>query len=137
LVRPGLRPTAPLDIVQIDHTLTDVYLVSDPGRAPLGRAWLTLLFDVYSRCALGFTVSLDPPSAAGVALAITQGVLLKDNWLNERRLNVEWPVHGIPKQLHLDNAKEFHSRALKRGSEQHGILVTYRPPRKPRFGGHI
>jgi putative transposase len=137
LVRPGQRPTAPLDIVQIDHTLTDVQLVSDPDRAPLGRAWLTLLLDVHSRCVLGFTVSLDSPSAAGVALAITQGVLLKDNWLNERRLNVEWPVHGIPKQLHLDNAKEFHSRALKRGAEQYGISVTYRPPGKPRFGGHI
>jgi len=37
MVRPGLRPQAPLDIVQIDHTRVDVQLVDDFARAPLGR----------------------------------------------------------------------------------------------------
>lgn len=39
--------------------------------------------------------------------------------------------------MHLDNGKEFHSRALKRGCQQHGIRIDYRPPATPRFGGHI
>lgn len=134
---PGLRPSAPLEIVQIDHTKVDVQLVDDLSRAPLGRPWLTLLLDVYSRCVLGFTVSFDPPSTAGVALALTQGVLPKERWLNERGLEVKWPVYGIPESLHLDNAKEFHSRALKRGCEQHGIFIDHRPPGRPHFGGHI
>jgi putative transposase len=38
---------------------------------------------------------------------------------------------------YLDNAKEFHSNALKRGCREHGILLTYRPPQTPHFGGHI
>jgi putative transposase len=137
LVRPGLRPLAPLDIVQIDHTQVDVHLVDDLGRAPLGRPYLTLLLDVHSRCVLGFVVSFDTPSAAVVALAIAQGVLPKGKWLDEHDLQIEWPVHGIPKLLHLDNAPEFHSRALKRGCEQHGIVIDYRPRGKPHFGGHI
>ncbi len=29
------------------------------------------------------------------------------------------------------------SRALKRGCEQHGVRIDYRPPATPRFGGHI
>jgi hypothetical protein len=48
-----------------------------------------------------------------------------------------WPMHGIAKSLHLDNGKEFHSKALKRGCQQHGIRIDYRPPATPRFGGHI
>ena len=46
-VQPGLRPRAPLAIVQIDHTRADVELVDDRTRAVLGRPWLTLLLDVY------------------------------------------------------------------------------------------
>jgi putative transposase len=137
LVRPGLRARAPLDIVQIDHTRVDVQLVDDWARAPLGRPWLTLLLDVHSRCVLGFTVSFDAPSAAGVALAIAQGVLSKTTWLAERELTLAWPVHGLPRALHLDNGREFHSRALLRGCQQHGIRIDYRPPATPRFGGHI
>ena len=66
-VRPGLRPRFPLAIVQIDHTKVDIQLVDDGARAVLGRPWLTLLLDVFSRSVLGFGVSLDAPSAAGVA----------------------------------------------------------------------
>jgi putative transposase len=137
MVQRGLRPSTPLDIVQIDHTPVDIHLVDELARAPLGRPWLTLVFDVCSRCVLGFTLSLDAPSAAGVALAIAHGVLPKDKWLLERDLPVRWPMHGLPKMLHLDNGSEFHSKALKRGCEQYGISIDYRPPGKPHFGGHI
>jgi putative transposase len=123
--------------VQIDHTLVDIQLVDDLTREPLGRPWLTLLLDVCTRCVVGFTVSLDPPSAAGVGLAMAQGVLPKSEWLNERHLELAWPMLGIPQQLHLDNGREFHSRALERGCQQYGIEIDYRPPGKPRFGGHI
>jgi putative transposase len=46
-------------------------------------------------------------------------------------------MHGLPRSLHLDNGAEFHSRALKRGCQQHGVRINYRPPATPRFGGHI
>jgi len=137
LVRSGLRPRAPLDIVQIDHTKVDIQLVDDLARAPLGRPWLTVLLDVHSRSLLGFTVSFDPPSAAGVALAIAQGVLPKLAWLQERGLTLAWQMHGTPRILHLDNGQEFHSHAFRRGCQQHGIRIDYRPPATPRFGGHI
>ena len=136
-VAPGLRPGAPLAIVQIDHTPVDIQLVDDRSRAVLGRPWLTLLLDVFSRSVLGFHLSFDPPSAAGVALAVAQGVLPKAEWLAGRGLELGWPMHGLPASLHLDNAKEFHSRALKLGCEQHGIRIDHRPPATPRFGGHI
>jgi putative transposase len=123
--------------VQIDHTKVDIQLVDDLARAVVGRPWLTLLLDVHSRCVLGLSLSFDPPSAAGVALAIAQGVLPKTNWLADHGLDLAWPMHGLPRLLHLDNGREFHSRALCRGCQQHGMRLDYRPPATPRFGGHI
>ena len=136
-VGPGLRPSHPLAIVQIDHTKVDIQLVDDLARAVVGRPWLTLVLDVFSRSVLGFYLSFDAPSAAGVALAVGQAVLAKPEWLGERGLDLAWPMHGIPRSLHLDNGKAFHSKALRRGCQRHGIRIDYRPPATPRFGGYI
>ena len=94
-VQPGLRPRSPLAIVQIDHTKVDVQLVNDLQRAVIGRPWLTLLLDVFSRCVVGFHLSFDPPSAAGVALSIAQGVLPKADWLSQRGIKLAWPMQGL------------------------------------------
>ena len=37
----------------------------------------------------------------------------------------------------MDNAAEFHSRALRLGCAQYGIELDYRPVGRPHFGGHI
>jgi putative transposase len=44
---------------------------------------------------------------------------------------------GKPGAIHLDNAPEFHSEALRRGCEQYGIARHYRPADEPHFGGVI
>ncbi len=127
----------PLSLIQIDHTLVDVIAVDSETRAPIQRPWLTLAIDVCTRCVAGFHLSLEPPSATSVALCLSHGALAKDSWLAERRIDAVWPVRGIPERLHLDNAKEFRSEALKRGCEQYGIAIDHRPVRTPHYGGHI
>ena len=44
---------------------------------------------------------------------------------------------GLADAIHVDNAKEFHSRALQRGAEEYGISLIYRPVATPHYGGHI
>lgn len=127
----------PLSLIQIDHTLVDVIVVDSETRAPIQRPWLTLAIDVCTRCVAGFHLSLAPPSATSVALCLSHAALSKESWLAERRIDADWPVRGIPERLHLDNAKEFRSEALKRGCEQYGIAIDYRPVRTPHYGGHI
>jgi putative transposase len=136
-VGPGLRPEMPLDLYQIDHTLADVIVVNELDRRPVGRPWLTLVIDVASRMIAGFYLSPDSPSSTSVALAISHAVLPKQNFLARLEQAADWPVEGIPKVIHLDNAKEFHSRALARGCREHGIQLKFRPVRTPHFGGHI
>lgn len=127
----------PLALVQIDHTLVDVIAVDSVTRQPIQRPWLTLAIDVHSRCVAGFHLALEPPSATSVALCLAHAALPKAGWLLAREIVGEWPVEGAPERLHLDNAREFHSEALKRGCEQYGIAVDYRPVRTPHYGGHI
>lgn len=133
----SLEPKWPLSLVQIDHTLVDVIVVDSAARAPIRRPWLTLAIDVYSRCVVGFHLSLEPPSATSVALCIAHAVLSKLPWLSERKIEAEWAMEGLIEHIHLDNAKEFHSEALRRGCEQYGIGIEYRPVRTPHYGGHI
>jgi putative transposase len=133
----SLEAKWPLSLVQIDHTLVDVIVVDSETRAPIQRPWLTLAIDVCTRCVAGFHLSLEPPSATSVALCLTQAVLPKEGWLAERNIDAEWPVQGLIERLHLDNAKEFRSEALKRGCEEYGIGIDHRPVRTPHYGGHI
>lgn len=137
LVQIGLLTERPLHVVQIDHTKVDIMLVDDVTRACIGRPWLTLVLDVHTRMVLGLYLSLDAPSATSVALAVSQAVLPKADWLADRGIELSWIAHGLPEVIHVDNGREFHSRAFERGCQQYGIRIAYRPPATPRFGGHI
>ncbi|MCE0745064.1 DDE-type integrase/transposase/recombinase [Acetobacter sicerae] len=136
-VKIGLRPEHPLDVVQMDHTRADIIVVQEHTGVTLGRPWITLCLDVCTRMVLGFTIGFDPPSATVVALTLTQAVLPKGQWIGNHDISLMWPAHGLPRVLHTDNAKEFHSRALRRGCEEHGIRIAFRPRGSPHFGGHI
>ncbi len=137
LVQPGLLTERPLQVVQIDHTKVDIMLVDDVTRACIGRPWLTLVLDVHTRMVLGLYLSLDAPCATSAALAVAQAVLPKTEWLADRAIELSWAAYGLPEIIHVDNGREFHSRAFERGCQQHGIRIEYRPPATPRFGGHI
>ena len=138
LVAPGsFSAKAPLDVVQIDHTQSDVEVVDRQYRRSIGRPWLTVAIDIATRCVVAVYVSMQRPGAATVALLISRIVLPKAPWLARVGVDVDWPMHGIPKVLHLDNAAEFKSRALRNGCSQYGIELMYRPVGRPHFGGHI
>lgn len=125
------------NVVQIDHTLADIIVVDRQYRKPLQRPWLTLAIDVASRMIAGFYVTLEAPSTVSVALAVQHCVLPKETWLAGLGIRAEWPVFGFPDAIHLDNAKEFRSRALKRGAEEYGVELIHRPVATPHYGGHI
>jgi putative transposase len=127
----------PMAVIQIDHTPVDLIIVDDSEREPIGRPYLTVAIDVYSRCITGFCLTLDPPSAVSVGLCLTHAVLDKAEWLAARGIEGDWPLQGKPEWLHVDNAAEFHSDALRRGCEQHGLGLDYRPVGQPHYGGIV
>jgi len=125
------------EVVQIDHTLVDVIVVDRAYRQPLQRPWVTLAIDIASRMVAGFYLTLEPPSALSVALVIQHLVQPKLDWLGGLGIDADWPTAGLPETIHVDNAKEFHSKAMRRGAEEHGISLQYRPIGAPHYGGHI
>jgi putative transposase len=133
-----LRAESPMDIIQIDHTLADVIVVDRSHRRAMGRPWLTLAIDIATRSIVGFSISLEPPSTLSVSLVLSHLALPKQTWLADRELhNLEWPMGGLPKMIHVDNAQEFHSRVLLRGCQEYGITLEHREPGRPHLGGHI
>ena len=126
-----------LHIVQIDHTAVDVFVVDAVRRRPIQRPWLTLAIDLASRMVAGFYLSLEAPSSASVALAIHHVVTPKSEWLTARGVLGDWPVSGLPDNIHVDNAREFRSRALARGAAEYGVALVHRPVATPHYGGHI
>lgn len=59
-----------LEQVQIDHTVIDVVIVDEHERRSIGRPYLTVAIDVYSRTLVGMVVTLEPPSAVSVGLCL-------------------------------------------------------------------
>lgn len=127
----------PLSVVQIDHTLLDIEIVDEQERLAIGRPWITVAIDVFSRMIVGFYVSLDPPSAMSVGLCLTQAILPKESWLSALGINTAWNCWGFPVQIHADNAKEFRGEMLKRACQEYGIDLIWRPVATPNYGGHI
>ena len=138
LIPPGsLEAARPLEIVQIDHTQADAFVVDRWTRRTIGRPWLSVAIDVATRCVVAIYLGMERPNAATVALLVSRIVLPKDDWLAHLGVDASWPMHGIPKLLHLDNAAEFRGRALRLGCSQYGIDLDYRPVGQPHYGGHI
>ncbi|BCT78115.1 transposase [Sinomonas cyclohexanicum] len=126
-----------LEQVQIDHTVVDVIVVDERERLPIGRPYVTVGIDVFSRCIVGLVVTLEAPSALSVGLCLAHMATDKGPWLERIGAEADWPMSGKPRGLYLDNAAEFKGEALRRGCEQHGISLRYRPGGQPHYGGIV
>jgi putative transposase len=127
----------PLSWIQIDHTPVDLIIVDPVDRLPIGRPWITVAIDVFSRCIAGFHLTLEAPSATSVGLCLTMVATDKVPWLQERNIEAHWPIAGKPLRIGVDNASEFHSVAFERGCAQHNIKIEWRPPGLPHYGGVV
>ncbi|MEF9386520.1 Mu transposase C-terminal domain-containing protein [Ralstonia solanacearum species complex bacterium KE056] len=139
-VNKGSIPDAdwPLALVQVDHTLLPVIIVDDKHRKSIGRAWITLAIDVFSRVCLGMYLSFDAPSAMSAGMCISHAILTKDAWMARVGCeDIEWPFYGVMDVLHLDNAREFRGKMLALAAREYHIDIHLRPVKQPRYGGHI
>ncbi len=127
----------PLQVAQIDHTQADIILVDDDTRQSIGRPWITLMIDIYSRMILGYYLSLDAPSATSDAMCIANAVTPKDEWLFQKGIDAEWNAWGFMQTIHADNGPDFQSETLQKSCTAYGIHMNYRPIGKTNYGGHI
>ncbi len=128
----------PLEVVQIDHTEADLFLVDEATRTAMTvRPWLTLAIDVFTRMVVGFHLSMDKPSRVSIGLCMLNAVYDKSAWLKENEVDARWPAAGLPEALHADNGADFRSRAFSWACREEGIKLIWRPVGAPHYGGHI
>ncbi|MFU2477449.1 helix-turn-helix domain-containing protein [Pseudomonas aeruginosa] len=127
----------PLHRIQIDHTPADVIIVDDVFRRAIGRPFLTLSIDMYTRLINGYYLSLYEPSALSVAMCLVQAMLPKHKWLNHHGIDGEWNAWGKPYEVHSDNGPDFKAKSLIQSCTVHKIEREFRPVKTPHWGGHI
>lgn len=115
----------------IDTTL-DLILLDDESLVSIGRPNLTLLIDVYSHCIVGFNLSFFQPGYESVRNALLNCISPKDYTRTKYpMIEHDWPCHGKPETLVVDNGVEFWSSSLEQSCLELGINIQYNPVRKP------
>ncbi|MEL6113837.1 transposase family protein [Photobacterium sp. SP02] len=124
--------TRVLEKVEIDHTPLDLILLDDELDIPIGRPYLTLLIDQFSKSIVGFHLGFENPSYYSVMKAILNAIKPKD-YVSERFPSIEheWYCQGKMESLVVDNGREFWSGSLEQACLEVGIHVQFNPVRKP------
>lgn len=128
---------SPYALIQIDHTMVDIMLVDEIHRISIGRPWITLAIDVFSRMVAGWYISFDPPGTLSTGICITNAVLAKEPLMQALGVEFPWTCQGKPRAIHLDNAREFRGEMLKSACQEYGIDLLFRKVKKPQYGAHI
>lgn len=109
----------PFHICHIDHTELDVEIVCSSTGRNLGRPWLTIFLDAFSRRVLAFFLCFDPPSYRSCMMVLRECV---------RR-------HGrLPQILVVDGGREFESVYFETLLARYECIKKTRPSAQPRFG---
>lgn len=129
----GIYAVRPLQRVEMDHTVLDLYVLDDTRGIPLGRPTITILVDSYSGYILSLYISFEGGSIGRMAQAIKFALQPKAHLVEKYGLNQEWHVPGLWETLVLDNSLEFHSSHLRSMSMELCCDLEYCPVRKPWF----
>lgn len=109
-----------LEVVEADGNKVDVVLVDPTENVEIGRPYLTLLVDRYSKCILSYVLSLIPFSNVTVLKAL-KGAVNEENGL---------PGGSIEKII-VDNGCDYISNATKNLCNHMGTTIEYGAPRDP------
>ena len=155
-VRQRKDPEFPLDLVEMDHTLLDLFVVDDEHMLPIGRPWLTLATDRCTRIPLGWYIGFEPPSVHSVMQCLRFAMLPKPDfnaifsndviasWSDQLidlvdgpRIINDFPCHGFPRELSLDRGMEFIGTDLADFCASQGISIQNAPRKSPEYKGAI
>lgn len=109
----------PFQYVHIDHTQLDIELVSSRTGKPLGRPWLSLAVDAWSRRVVAIYLTFDPPSYHSVMMVIRDMVSR---------------FGRLPEFIVVDNGRDFMSSAFETFLQVMGVHLRFRPAGQPRHG---
>jgi len=126
IVVSGLKVKRVLDRYELDHTPMDIILICSTTKLILGRPWLTLAIDRFSRLIVGFYISYHAPSASSVMHCVKQAILPKADLLSKYPdIRGPWPAKGIPVTIAVDNGMDLHANDFEVPALELGVEVHY------------
>ena len=119
-------PVAPLDRVEIDHTLADIFVISEEDHLPIGRPTIGFAIDRCTRMPLGLYVGFEAASQLSVMQILKHSIFPKtyvDNMVasGEWDFKHQWEAWGTPRTIVLDRARENMSQDLRLTARELGI----------------
>ncbi len=134
----GVETSFPLERVEIDHTPVDIIIKEEDG-TEIGRPFLVLAIDKFTRNALGFSLGLSngvgwPEVSQCIKSIMTDKSYVKDMY---PFIENEWNAFGVPKTLVIDNGNEFKNKSMTDACYQLGIVLQICPPKVPEWKGSI
>ena len=133
----GINATRPLERVEMDHTILDLYVIDDRSGIPLGRPTITILIDAYSSYILALYVSFEGETLGRLSRSIQLALRPKDDLTSLVPTKNEWITPGLWETLVVDNGLAFQSQQLRNIALQLGCDLEYCPTRKPWFKPHV
>jgi putative transposase len=120
-----IRPTAPLAIVDVDHSTLDVELIDDVYPIAYGRPDLVVFRDRCTAVKVGFAVAFGSPSYQTFLEGLKHMMFEKDPDLMN---GCAYPWFGTPVTLGVDNAKHLVGLNIRAAAKEFGFrTVAYRP----------
>lgn len=127
-----------LERIELDHTPCDIMIICTLTRLILGRPWITLAIDRYSRMIVGFYISFHAPSQTSVLYALRMMIMPKDTLLARfPDVHGPWPARGLPDTIATDNGMELHGDTVESVCLEMGIILHYCGVAHPEMKGAI
>lgn len=132
MIKGHLPSEHPLDVVEIDHTPMNLYVIDDLAYLPLGRPWLTAIKDRYSGVLLGFYVSFQPTGLDSIFGCIKHSLcshhLAYELW---PEIENPWPSFGRGATYLSDRGRDFLGRRYQMAIIELGADYDYCERRTP------
>jgi putative transposase len=130
----GVRPTRPLERVEIDDTKLDLFVIDEKTNLPIGRPWLFVAICVFTKIILGYYLSFQRPSYLSVMQCLLHSIRPK-TYVRELYPEIvhSWDAYGLPEVIVVDNAKQYYSASFDEACLQLGIITQYAPVKTPYY----
>jgi len=137
-LKKGAQARYRLEVVEIDHTILDTWVIDLPSGVVLGRPTLTVAIDRYTRMIVGIYIGFEPPSAYSTLQCMRNMILPKDYMKAEfPEIVGDWPAYGIPTAIITDNDMSFRDESYRSMCAALKITMLKGPAWRPDYRGII
>jgi len=146
----GLQPKRPLEIIEMDETPVHLMTMFIKNRVwdwlhtdaqvrieALGRVWLSVALDAYSRSVCGLKILRDAPDADAAVATLAMVAQQKDKLSTLIGATSKWPQCGTPSAVHTDAGSGYVSAKFELAVMMFTGKLRIPPSKHPHLRGRV